>query len=227
MSNPQHVLAHTHETNPHLAKRLSAIPKQVAEPPRVVLDIGGNAESNEGLGVLFPHSLVVSINLRSSTGYRERVVLGDACRLPFKRKSVDLAFAGEVLEHLLEPLRFLDEIHKVLADDGTLILTTPNLASWYNRLFLLMGQSPPAYSPIEGRRYGVPRWLRTRESPRHVTLFTRKGVEEVLAESGFRVISVTGFSGYFGFMERLRKLLSSLLPTNWQEDLIIVSKPWH
>jgi SAM-dependent methyltransferase len=40
--------------------------------------------------------------------------------------SVDLLFAGEVIEHVDHPDAFLDEIHRVLRPGGQLVLTTPN-----------------------------------------------------------------------------------------------------
>jgi SAM-dependent methyltransferase len=48
----------------------------------------------------------------------------------------------ETLEHLnFNPLPALQEINRILKDDGLLYLTTPNMASLKNRLALLRGRS--------------------------------------------------------------------------------------
>ena len=62
--------------------------------------------------------------------------------LPIKDKSVDLVFAGEVIEHIYHTEIFLKEAHRVLKDGGELIISTPNLAYWGHRIKLLFGVAP-------------------------------------------------------------------------------------
>jgi 2-polyprenyl-3-methyl-5-hydroxy-6-metoxy-1,4-benzoquinol methylase len=45
----------------------------------------------------------------------------------FQRKKFDAIFAAQVLHHLPDPAAFVADIDRVLADDGILILRTPNL----------------------------------------------------------------------------------------------------
>ena len=52
---------------------------------------------------------------------------GDACELPFKNESVDCVLAAELMEHLAQPGRFLEEAQRVLKPRGTLIVTVPFL----------------------------------------------------------------------------------------------------
>ncbi len=58
--------------------------------------------------------------------YGPRFVRGDLTALPFRRGSTDGIAALQVLEHLGEPERFLDECARVLRPLGTLVLSTPN-----------------------------------------------------------------------------------------------------
>jgi ubiquinone/menaquinone biosynthesis C-methylase UbiE len=50
----------------------------------------------------------------------------DAQYFPFKDKSLDVVFSWHVLEHIPEPNLMLKEIHRVLKDDGHLVLAVPN-----------------------------------------------------------------------------------------------------
>jgi SAM-dependent methyltransferase len=52
-------------------------------------------------------------------------VVCDASDLPFPDGQFDLVICIAVLEHVLEPQRCVDEIHRVLADDGVVYATTP------------------------------------------------------------------------------------------------------
>jgi glycosyltransferase involved in cell wall biosynthesis/SAM-dependent methyltransferase len=54
----------------------------------------------------------------------------------FQGKKFDAIFAAQVLHHLPDPAAFVAEIDRVLADDGVLILRTPNLIPLELSLFL-------------------------------------------------------------------------------------------
>lgn len=53
------------------------------------------------------------------------VMAGDAEQLAFASESFDLVIASEVVEHLWQPLSFLNEAHRVLKPSGYLIIETP------------------------------------------------------------------------------------------------------
>lgn len=61
---------------------------------------------------------------------------------PVRPDTFDLVTAGEVIEHMLDDGLFLQECRRVLKRGGTLVLTTPNLAFWLNRLRMLFGATP-------------------------------------------------------------------------------------
>ncbi len=62
--------------------------------------------------------------------------------LAFPSRFFDLIICSEVIEHVYSPDALLDEMVRLLKDDGYILLTTPNLASWKNRLALLLGWQP-------------------------------------------------------------------------------------
>lgn len=52
-------------------------------------------------------------------------LLADAARLPFPDATFDTVLCTELLEHVLDPVRCVLEVRRVLRPGGTLILTTP------------------------------------------------------------------------------------------------------
>ena len=69
-------------------------------------------------------------------------VVGSVESLPFLDDSFDFVFAGELIEHVAEPLQLIQELKRVCKSDGCILLTTPN----GNRLF----QKLPHYSQVHG-----------------------------------------------------------------------------
>jgi SAM-dependent methyltransferase len=76
------------------------------------------------------------------------IVRADVSRpLPFRPASFDGVFAGEIIEHLFEPIEFLRECRRVLAPGGAIVVTTPNLATLQDRVRFLLGRSPRQVDP--------------------------------------------------------------------------------
>lgn len=93
-----------------------------------------------------------------------------ASPLPFRDGAFDAVFAGELLEHLVEPERALAEFRRVLRPGGTLLLTTPNRL----RLANLVDGSERPYSPD------------------HLSELSFDEVRALLVASGFEVREATG-----------------------------------
>lgn len=53
------------------------------------------------------------------------IVAGDAEHLPFRRETFDAVLSSELLEHLWDPHKFIEEAYKVLKNGGCLIIATP------------------------------------------------------------------------------------------------------
>lgn len=50
---------------------------------------------------------------------------GDACNLSEDHNNYDLIFAGNLIDRLQDPAAFLRDIHKRLAENGTLVISSP------------------------------------------------------------------------------------------------------
>jgi SAM-dependent methyltransferase len=65
---------------------------------------------------------------RESYGLDFRVA--DVAKLPFADGVFDLVVSFETIEHVSEPERALDEMARVLAEDGLLLISTPNVSEY-------------------------------------------------------------------------------------------------
>lgn len=57
------------------------------------------------------------------------LILADAENLPFRDETFDEVMASHVIEHPLDPKRFIRETHRVLRLEGKLVIYTPNFLS--------------------------------------------------------------------------------------------------
>jgi SAM-dependent methyltransferase len=108
--------------------------------------------------------------------------------LPFASGSVDVVILSEVVEHLVDTDGGLAELYRVLRPGGHLVLSTPNLAAWFNRGLLLTGVQP-IFSEVSLRQvYGRPGAV----VAGHLRLFTKRALTGFLADRGFADIQVSG-----------------------------------
>lgn len=61
---------------------------------------------------------------------------------PFNDESFDVVVSNQVLEHLFYPVRFLEEVHRILKRNGYCVISTENLASLDNVFALVFGFAP-------------------------------------------------------------------------------------
>jgi SAM-dependent methyltransferase len=92
----------------------------------------------------------------------------------------DIVLFTEIAEHLDHTvfLNSLEAIHRVMSEDGILILTTPNLVSLPNRFRILFGNGDGLYNgdgveDKNNRIYG------------HITLYDTRRLKRLLAGAGF------------------------------------------
>ncbi len=108
--------------------------------------------------------------------------------LPIKPGSVDVVVLSEVIEHLVDTDSAVEAIHRVLRPGGSLLLSTPNLAAWYNRALLAAGVQP-VFSEVSLRSvFGRP----GSQVAGHLHMFTRRALVEFLTACGFTVERVAG-----------------------------------
>lgn len=156
--------------------------------------------------------------------------------LPFEAESFDGIFCGEVIEHVFDTDGLIEDLRRVLRPSvgdrlRPLILTTPNLASWYNRLFLLFGFQPlfTEVSARAGFGHPIPFWL----NAGHIRLFTYRAIRQFVRHYGFDIrgkycfgINTTlGYGAKHPFVAGAANLLSAPFPALCSDIMLILSKP--
>jgi SAM-dependent methyltransferase len=128
----------------------------------------------------------------AARGIRARFWNADGCPCPAADGSYDVVIAADIIEHLIDTDMFMSEMHRIIAPGGSLIVSTPNLASWYNRVRLIRGLVPvgfPGVSATSRRDLLVDNnHLRVNVVGEWTNLFQR---------AGFEVREIRGCAAYF------------------------------
>jgi SAM-dependent methyltransferase len=144
--------------------------------------------------------------------------------LPYSSGSFDLIISHHVVEHLHNTDLHFSEIRRVASDSATIVMSTNNLSSWHNVVFLSLGWQPPSMHVSDQVIVGNPANDRDRthfETPgdSHRRLFTVRGLEE-LAEFHGLVARRVRTVGYYPFVGRLAQVLSTI---DWRHGAFIVA----
>lgn len=136
--------------------------------------------------------------------------------MPFEQDALDGIYAGEIIEHLVDPDAFLRECRRVLRPDGVLLVTTPNLCAWYNRVLFVLGSQPlfvevSTQSTLVGA--GVTSSLRISSRPvGHIRVFSSGAIADLLELHGFSILSrrAAPFDGLTGPLHHIDRAVSAL-----------------
>ncbi|MBT2368180.1 class I SAM-dependent methyltransferase [Streptomyces sp. ISL-10] len=175
------------------ARMLAAV---LDAPGALIVDVGcGDGSAAATAAPILAGHRIVGVDwsqdaLRRARPRLAHVVRGELDRggLPFADGCADAVLFSEVVEHLVDPDRALDEVRRILRPGGHLMLSTPNLAAWYNRALLLAGWQP-VFSEVSLRGiHGRP----GREVVGHLRLYTARALRSFLTASDFEVVTIAG-----------------------------------
>jgi methionine biosynthesis protein MetW len=146
-------------------------------------------------------------------------------RLPFKDEYFDMIYMGDVIEHLTNPDHAIKEATRVLKRHGFLVLSTPNLAYWLNRILLLLGRQPLFSEVSTAKTFG--RGLRSYHflPVGHLRLFTYRALREFLTYYRFDIVKVEGANceGLPKILAYIDKILSKI-PSLSSNVILIAGK---
>ena len=134
-----------------------------------VLDVG--CGSSRIIGGLPPGSVAVDIlhrKLRYAKRFNRPLARASGFALPFRDASFSCVLCSQVIEHVPKDSPILDELCRVLAPGGRLVLGTPDYANWqWVTIEKLYGLVPGGYKD------------------EHISHYTRDELLELMAARGF------------------------------------------
>jgi 2-polyprenyl-3-methyl-5-hydroxy-6-metoxy-1,4-benzoquinol methylase len=122
-------------------------------------------------------------------GVECKVVNIDREKIPYPEGHFDAVFCGDIIEHVYDTEGLLENVKSVLKKGGYIIATVPNIASWYNRGFLLIGMMPTWIESSSKTFTGNPL---IKNGVGHIHAFTKRSLVELLRLKGFRIEKVKG-----------------------------------
>ena len=166
-------------------ERIKLFQEAVGGPGRRVLDLGCR------YGALTQHYVegnqVVGLDIDRDALERAAELGIETCwadvedAFPFDDASFDVVVAGELLEHVRDPLHVIEECGRVLRPGGTLVGSVPNAFRAKNRLRFLLGRKPE-------------------KDPTHLHMFSAGDVRSLLA--GFGESKLDFIAGRLVFLSR-------------------------
>ena len=100
---------------------------------------------------------------------------------PLENNWANVAIANQVIEHIVNPKVFVEELYRILSPDGVCIVTTPNIRYLKNIGHLLFS----GYGPrTAGGNTTDGVW-----DDGHLHYFTHRDLRELFAKAGFREIN--------------------------------------
>lgn len=138
-------------------------------------------------------------------GYNS-VFLADILNLPLPKKSCDIIFFSQVLEHIPNPHDALLSVRRIMSNEGILILGVPNEGCWYYQI-----------------RFRIkPSLLKETD---HVNFFTKRSLSKLLNDCGFFVKEAKGMGwglpalGSRGVLGHISKVETNLRRYRWYNFL--------
>jgi ubiquinone/menaquinone biosynthesis C-methylase UbiE len=222
-----------------LDRRLSAVARlAAARKPNRLLDVGcGEGVLLNALSSMLPDAQLVGIDaVPAPPAVRWCGVTGDiARRLPFSGEAFDVVVAGEVLEHVPNPDLMLAEFRRVLSPRGLVVLSTPNIVSWANRVLVPLGIQP-LFTETSSEVHLGRRWRLLGQGNQvqgHLKVFSHRALREILHRTGFSIVQMVGMPGEFPapvdrvdrFCARFPPIASDLLVVAVKADEVPPSAP--
>ena len=182
-------------------------------PQAKLLDIGcANAEFSLRISQVLKAGACFGIELeqekaRAAEAKGVKAVISDANKpFPFKDDSFDAITANQIIEHLYDTDNFFKELHRVLKKGGEALISSPNLCSWHNVFFMLLGMQPPGMHLV---RVQAGNFLDGLGTHGHIKLFSLKAIKDIAGLYGF-AIEKTATSGYYPFRGILARFFALL-----------------
>jgi SAM-dependent methyltransferase len=181
-------------------KQVFIIKKLLSKNPLSVLDVGcrtgdfllhfGQATECEGVEISdYYAGIGRQRGLTIHNNFLENV--------DFKRK-YEVVSAYAIMEHLIDPLKFIDKLNKIVNRDGLLVILIPTYQCFKRKFLDFLGKRWHMYSP-----------------PEHLNFYSRDYLDKFLSDKGFYLVKRFYTSGgmikLFPDLPFIKKITSKLI----------------
>lgn len=156
--------------------------------------------------------------------------------IEFADEQFSCIFALSVVEHLLNPCRFLRESYRCLKPGGTLVVLTPNISTFFTIALLLVGKMPSSgphpdsdalLAQEEIFKVSSEKLQHDTESDtpvhRHLVVFSYRVLKSYLQMLGFEQVDGYGF-GLYPFPNFMQKPLERIDPYHCHQMVFVARK---
>lgn len=165
------------------------------------------------------------------------IVKGDLNKgIPDPDETYSCVYALSVVEHLLNPCRFMKDCHRVLRPGGRLVLLTPNISTYFTAVLILLGKMPSSGPhPDSDELLKAEELFRVSneniksdlesDTPvhRHLVVFSYRVLRQYLRMIGFTAVSGHGF-GLYPFPKVMQPVLERLDPFHCHQMVFVATK---
>jgi 2-polyprenyl-3-methyl-5-hydroxy-6-metoxy-1,4-benzoquinol methylase len=95
-------------------------------------------------------------------------------KLKLKTQKFDVIIFSDVLEHLYDPVGIIKFYQSLLKQDGTIIVTVPNISNIFNRISFLFGYFNYSETGVMDKT--------------HIRFFNRKNLKQLAKESDLKIV---------------------------------------
>jgi SAM-dependent methyltransferase len=166
--------------SPHWGAEVSRIEALLGRRANSTLDVGCR---NGDLLLHWPEGtqrVGVELSTAAANLAQQRGLEIHRCRLedaPLE-EPFDAVTCYAILEHLAEPMRFLDSLSSIVSEDGVLIVMIPSFETWKARWLEALGMRWYMYCP-----------------PEHLTFYSRAFLDDFLGKRDFSLVQRRYTSG--------------------------------
>jgi methionine biosynthesis protein MetW len=186
---------------------------------RRVLDIGcgfgGLAKLvGETIGASEVHGVDIDPQVLAearSKGVEAVLVSADEAVLPYPDEYFDVVMTLGIMDEMPSFDGLLREIHRVLAPGGHVLVSLPNLASWHNRMMLLLGYQPRDVEISREVLVGVPAGYAGELPDGHIHIPTLRAFTELMEHHGFAMVKLSRGRPMMRSVHPLLRLVDSVL----------------
>jgi len=202
-----------------------------------VLHIGCGGHCNNPIPIEYEKAGFINYGVDVVRSYVEEFLdygqahLANALFLPYSDETFDIINFTDILEHLFDPLRGLQEANRVLKKGGYLILDTPNRAyiNMRNPFSLIEYYLGNIFPDILRPRIITGEW--DREVFFH-TEFSKKDIKSLLLHSGFNLIKISAepleretSSRKYNLKNKISSIINKIAP--FRTWFVLVRKGCH